>query len=75
MTRKGLKGVSYERNSSEMISSQSASVLTSWTSRGIVNQQLPVCRVSFCCRGCDCEAMETEGSVRCGGDKIKAIKE
>lgn len=70
MTRKGLKGVSYERNSNEMISSQSASVLTSWTSRGIVNQQMPMCRISLSCREGDCKAMVMERTVWCG--KIKS---
>lgn len=63
MTRKGLKGVSYERNSNEIISSQSASVLTSWTSRGIVNQQLPVCRIFLSCREGGCKAMTMDGIV------------
>lgn len=66
MTRKGLKGVSYERNSNEMISSQSASVLTSWTSRGIVNQQMPMGRIFLSCREGDCKAMVMDGTVWCG---------
>lgn len=57
MTRKGLKGVSYERNSNEIISSQSASVSTSWTSRGILDQQLPVCPVFLGCKESRCKAM------------------